>query len=557
MRLFGKPRRDQLEHLALARGQPVERPAVAVGRERLDEPRRHDRVEQRLARVRGADRARELLRLHVLEQVAGGAGAERGQQPSRRRGSSSARSRAPPGTRSRSSRIAADAVEPRHHEVHQHDVRRAAARPRRPPPRRRPPRPTTSMPSCSSRNVRSPSRTTAWSSTTSTRIGSATRRPPAAPSCPRPAPSGSRAVPPSRCAALLHRRQPEPPRAQLGRLGVEARRRRRRPRARSRRPSPRSEPDDHALRLAWRSAFWSASWAMRSTSRSRAGVGRRARRRARARSPPACSAAQHLDVLAQRAAQAVALEVGRAQLEDQRAQLVERLARQRLQLRRPARPPRPGRARAASRPPRRSSTRPNSFWLTASCSSSASRLRSATIESSRLRSYSRALVIAIAACAASSSISSWSSSREVRRRRPSRSGRRRRSRPSGATIGTPRNERMSGCARGHQPRKRGWSWMSRVRNGASRLEHRAEHAVRRGSGPSEAISSSLMPGGEERAGSRPRRRAARARRSARRPARARCRRAAAAPPRPTLGRDREHRVADRPQRGAQTLGHLG
>ena len=50
----------------------------------------------------------------------------------------------------------------------------------------------------------------------------------------------------------------------------------------------------------------------------------------------------------------------------------------------------------------------NSFWLTTSCSSSASRLRSDRIDSSRLRSYRRALVMAIAACAASSSISSWS-----------------------------------------------------------------------------------------------------------------------------------------------------
>ena len=85
-----------------------------------------------------------------------------------------------------------------------------------------------------------------------------------------------------------------------------------------------------------------------------------ARRRRRASSPSSSSSisaclqpAQHLDVLAQRAAEAVALEVGRAQLEDQRAQLVERLSRQRLQLRRPARAPRPGRARAASRRPRR------------------------------------------------------------------------------------------------------------------------------------------------------------------------------------------------------------
>ena len=37
---------------------------------------------------------------------------------------------------------------------------------------------------------------------------------------------------------------------------------------------------------------------------------------------------QHLDVLAERAAEAVAVEVGRPQLDDQRAKLVERLARE-------------------------------------------------------------------------------------------------------------------------------------------------------------------------------------------------------------------------------------
>ena len=42
--------------------------------------------------------------------------------------------------------------------------------------------------------------------------------------------------------------------------------------------------------------------------------------------------AQHLDVLSQRPAEAVLLEVGRPQLEDERAELVERLSRQHLQL---------------------------------------------------------------------------------------------------------------------------------------------------------------------------------------------------------------------------------
>ena len=127
----------------------------------------------------------------------------------------------------------------------------------------------------------------------------------------------------------------------------------------------------------------------------------------RERDLDAVQPAQHLDVLAQDAREPVAREVGRPQLADQPAQLLERLAGER--------PTRATCARAAAGSRASSvsaasalSTRLNSFWLTASWRSSASRLRSATTDSSRLRSYSRALVIAIAACAASSSMSSWS-----------------------------------------------------------------------------------------------------------------------------------------------------
>ena len=45
--------------------------------------------------------------------------------------------------------------------------------------------------------------------------------------------------------------------------------------------------------------------------------------------------AQHLDVLPQRPAETILLEVGRPQLEDERAELLERLSRQNLQLRDP------------------------------------------------------------------------------------------------------------------------------------------------------------------------------------------------------------------------------
>ena len=82
--------------------------------------------------------------------------------------------------------------------------------------------------------------------------------------------------------------------------------------------------------------------------------------------------------------------------------------------------------------------------------------------SSRLSSCSRAFSIAIAACAASSTISRSSSeentaasSLSVRYSAPMI--------PPRATIGTPRNERICGCAEGHQPRKRGSARMSDVR----------------------------------------------------------------------------------------------
>src|SRR5262245_39337146 len=80
--------------------------------------------------------------------------------------------------------------------------------------------PTTSIPSWRSRNVRSPSRTTAWSSAISTRMTSASGH--------LEAHSRSRArsrvdrEPPAQAARpLLHRRQPEAAGAELGLAGVE------------------------------------------------------------------------------------------------------------------------------------------------------------------------------------------------------------------------------------------------------------------------------------------------------------------------------------------------
>src|SRR5207247_390300 len=62
-----------------------------------------------------------------------------------------------------------------------------------------------------------------------------------------------------------------------------------------------------------------------------------------------------------------------------------------------------------------------------------------------------------------------------------------------ATIGTPRNERISGCASGHQPRNRG-SWvMSSVRKGRGSASIAPSIPCVRGSGPSSATRSSLIP----------------------------------------------------------------
>ena len=95
---------------------------------------------------------------------------------------------------------------------------------------------------------------------------------------------------------------------------------------------------------------------------------------------------------------------------------------------------------------------------------------------------------------------------------------------------------MSGCARGHQPRKRGW----RVDVGRAvrlgRLEHRAEQPVRARQRPHRGDQLVAHPRRDEAREPRPRRRARRARRSARRRARAPRGRAAAAPARPRARR---------------------
>ena len=107
---------DQLEHLLLATGQL--RPLVAAYfDERVDEPGGDFGVDHGLSGVGEPDGAREVLGLDVLEQVARGAGAERGQEPLV---VEEAREHDHPSGGNLLVQLAhrLDAVEPRHHEIH-------------------------------------------------------------------------------------------------------------------------------------------------------------------------------------------------------------------------------------------------------------------------------------------------------------------------------------------------------------------------------------------------------------------------------------------------------
>ena len=120
--LFARPRAMQREHLELARGQQlVALGARAVAGELAQDPRGDGGVQQRLAAVDHPDRAHELGGLDVLEQVARGARAHGGQHlvlvEEARQDDDARRGRELAQALDR-----ADAVEPRHDEVHEHDV---------------------------------------------------------------------------------------------------------------------------------------------------------------------------------------------------------------------------------------------------------------------------------------------------------------------------------------------------------------------------------------------------------------------------------------------------
>ena len=272
------------------------------------------------------------------------------------------------------------------------------------------------MPSWSSRKSRSPSRTTAWSSTISTRIASAI-------ACDQQhhgrAGAGRRAdlQPPAEPrGALLHRGQAEVARAHSGAVRVE-------PDAVVARPRRRARPgagqaNGHVLGAGVADARCAAPPGRSAARNSRspspfepAGAALR-RLRARSRSRARARASRRACAARPRARRARA-RAGAARGSASAARRAPRAASSRVRstCARAASGSRSSSVAAASAV----STTLNSFWLTTSWSSSASRLRSERIDSSRLRSYRRAFVIAIAACAASSSISSSSSSSKLAR----------------------------------------------------------------------------------------------------------------------------------------------
>src|SRR3954447_2632888 len=121
----GQPPRDLQQHVRLARGEQVEPGPVertGPGREPVDQPAGHRRIEQRGAPVDHPYRVDHPLRLGVLEQETGGPGAQRGEQ---------VLVETEGGQHQNSGRGAAfgdrggrrEPADPRHADIHQRDVR--------------------------------------------------------------------------------------------------------------------------------------------------------------------------------------------------------------------------------------------------------------------------------------------------------------------------------------------------------------------------------------------------------------------------------------------------
>ena len=136
--VVGKPAGEHEEHLALARGQPVQRRRFDVGRgrgpggEALDEAARRARGHDRIAVVNVTDRSHELLQAGVLEEEAAGAGADRlegvfvevegGQDQDSGAGAASRAVSAAATAAAHDAARRLDPVHPRHSHVHEDDV---------------------------------------------------------------------------------------------------------------------------------------------------------------------------------------------------------------------------------------------------------------------------------------------------------------------------------------------------------------------------------------------------------------------------------------------------
>ena len=265
--------------------------------------------------------------------------------------------------------------------------------------------------------------------------------------------------PAQRPGALLHRGQAEPARAQPGLVGVEAdavvgdRQRAARP---------------SLARAAGRRRGWRRRGAGRSAAppgrsgRPRRALGARLARRRRARARPsrrARAAAPRRACAALSPGPRSRAVGGRSSKISERSSSIASRASS-LQARAAAPWPPRGRGRAASPRPRRSARARTASALTESCSSRARRLRSSTIDQLAAalvelgvldgerrvrREHLDQLLVGLVEVLGADLVGQVERAHDAARR---------------ATIGTPRNERISGCAAGHQPRKRGSRLMS-------------------------------------------------------------------------------------------------
>ena len=172
--------------------------------------------------------------------------------------------------------------------------------------------------------MRRPWRTTAWSSAIATRITAGSLQVDRRARARAPSAIAQRAA--ERLRPLLHRREPEAAGAQRGRVRIEA-------------DAVVGDGQGDGLgalvesdrarasAAAWRSALWSASCAILNSSSSTPGRSRGVAA-VLERDRQAVHAPEHVDVLGQRRGQPLHLDRGGPQLEDERAQLPDRLLRE-------------------------------------------------------------------------------------------------------------------------------------------------------------------------------------------------------------------------------------